>query len=116
MCISLEHDEKRTEGLTVSVRFGSKGAFRDRPKSAQCSPSGLGKAVAAIQSALFEHCALRRHDALSLLARAQGLWRTPAPMRRAASPEDIAKAVVMLIESDYLTGKILLSDGGLDLT
>ena len=47
---------------------------------------------------------------------AQELWRTRAPMRRAASPEDIAKAVVMLVESDYLTGEILLSDGGLNLT
>jgi len=47
---------------------------------------------------------------------AQELWRTRAPMRRAATPEDIAKAVVMLVESDYLTGEILLSDGGLNLT
>ena len=47
---------------------------------------------------------------------AQELWRTRAPMRRAASPDDIAKAVVMLVESDYLTGEILLSDGGLNLT
>jgi NAD(P)-dependent dehydrogenase (short-subunit alcohol dehydrogenase family) len=37
-------------------------------------------------------------------------------MRRAASPDDIAKAVVMLVESEYLTGEILLSDGGLNLT
>ena len=47
---------------------------------------------------------------------AQELWRTRAPMRRAASPDDIAKAVVLLVESDYLTGEILLSDGGLNLT
>ncbi|MFK3607366.1 SDR family NAD(P)-dependent oxidoreductase [Pseudomonas fluorescens] len=47
---------------------------------------------------------------------AQELWRTRAPMRRAARSEDIAKAVVMLIESDYLTGEILLSDGGMNLT
>ena len=47
---------------------------------------------------------------------AQALWRTRAPMRRAASPDDIASAVAMLIESDYLTGEILLSDGGLNLT
>ncbi|WP_448123930.1 SDR family NAD(P)-dependent oxidoreductase [Pseudomonas veronii] len=47
---------------------------------------------------------------------AQELWRTRAPMRRAASPDDIANAVVMLVESDYLTGEILLSDGGLNLT
>ncbi|BAQ81762.1 SDR family NAD(P)-dependent oxidoreductase [Pseudomonas sp. St29] len=47
---------------------------------------------------------------------AQELWRTRAPMRRAASPDDIAHAVIMLVESDYLTGEILLSDGGLNLT
>ena len=47
---------------------------------------------------------------------AQALWRTRAPMRRAASPDDIAKAVALLVESDYLTGEILLSDGGLNLT
>ncbi|PUA43496.1 short-chain dehydrogenase [Pseudomonas protegens] len=47
---------------------------------------------------------------------AQELWRTRAPMRRAASPDDIAHAVIMLAESDYLTGEILLSDGGLNLT
>lgn len=47
---------------------------------------------------------------------AQELWRTRAPMRRSASPDDIANAVAMLIDSDYLTGEILLSDGGLNLT
>lgn len=47
---------------------------------------------------------------------AQALWRDKAPMRRAASPEDIAQAVAMLAASDYLTGEILLSDGGLNLT
>lgn len=47
---------------------------------------------------------------------AQDLWRERAPMRRAASPQDIAQAVSMLIASNYLTGEILLSDGGLNLT
>jgi NAD(P)-dependent dehydrogenase (short-subunit alcohol dehydrogenase family) len=47
---------------------------------------------------------------------AQQLWRERSPMRRAASPEDIAQAVMMLVASDYLTGEILLSDGGLNLT
>lgn len=47
---------------------------------------------------------------------AQQLWRTQAPMRRAATPEDIAQAVSMLVACDYLTGEILLSDGGLNLT
>lgn len=47
---------------------------------------------------------------------AQTTWRTQAPMRRAAKPEDIAQAVWMLVASDYVTGEILLSDGGLNLT
>ncbi|NWC51606.1 SDR family oxidoreductase [Pseudomonas tolaasii] len=47
---------------------------------------------------------------------AQQLWKERAPMRRAASPEDIAQAVALLVASDYLTGEILLSDGGLNLT
>jgi NAD(P)-dependent dehydrogenase (short-subunit alcohol dehydrogenase family) len=47
---------------------------------------------------------------------AQDLWKTRAPMRRAADPEDIAQAVAALVASDYLTGEILLMDGGLNLT
>ncbi len=47
---------------------------------------------------------------------AQKLWKERSPMRRAASPADIAQAVAMLVVSDYLTGEILLSDGGLNLT
>ena len=35
--------------------------------------------------------------------------------RRAASPNDVAQAV-MLVASDYLTGEILLSEAGLNLT
>jgi NAD(P)-dependent dehydrogenase (short-subunit alcohol dehydrogenase family) len=37
-------------------------------------------------------------------------------MRRPASPADIAQIVMMLIGSDYLTGEIVVSDGGLSLT
>ena len=47
---------------------------------------------------------------------AQQLWKERSPMRRAATPDDIAQAVAMLVASDYLTGEILLSDGGLNLT
>ncbi|MEN4918507.1 SDR family oxidoreductase [Achromobacter spanius] len=47
---------------------------------------------------------------------ARKLWNERSPMRRAATPEDIAQAVAMLVASDYLTGEILLSDGGLNLT
>jgi NAD(P)-dependent dehydrogenase (short-subunit alcohol dehydrogenase family) len=47
---------------------------------------------------------------------ARTLWRERAPMRREATPEDIAQAVAILVASDYLTGEVLLSDGGLNLT
>jgi len=47
---------------------------------------------------------------------AQDVWRERAPMRRAASPEDIAEIVWALVESDDLTGEILLADGGPHLT
>lgn len=47
---------------------------------------------------------------------AQQLWKERAPMRRAARPEDIAQAVAWLVASDYMTGEILLLDGGLNLT
>ena len=47
---------------------------------------------------------------------ARALWREHSPMRRAATPADIAQAVAALIDSDYLTGEILLADGGLNLT
>lgn len=47
---------------------------------------------------------------------AQQLWRERSPMRRPASPDDIAQAVAMLVGSDYITGEILLADGGLNLT
>jgi NAD(P)-dependent dehydrogenase (short-subunit alcohol dehydrogenase family) len=47
---------------------------------------------------------------------AQALWRNRAPMRRAAQPEDIADVAAMLIKSRYLTGEVVLADGGLNLT
>jgi len=47
---------------------------------------------------------------------AQSLWQDRAPMHRAANPGDIAQLVAMLVASDYLTGEILVADGGLNLT
>lgn len=46
----------------------------------------------------------------------QALWRDRAPMRRAASPEDIAELASLMIASGYLTGEILMADGGYNLT
>ena len=47
---------------------------------------------------------------------ARQLWSEKSPMRRGATPEDIAQVVAMLVASDYLTGEVVLSDGGLNLT
>ncbi|MBN9089039.1 MAG: SDR family oxidoreductase [Reyranella sp.] len=43
-------------------------------------------------------------------------WNTRAPMRRPARPEDIADLVAALIANDYVTGEIVIADGGLNLT
>jgi pteridine reductase len=34
------------------------------------------------------------------------------PLRRLGSPDDVARAVVYLVEADYVTGDTLLVDGG----
>jgi NAD(P)-dependent dehydrogenase (short-subunit alcohol dehydrogenase family) len=47
---------------------------------------------------------------------AQALWRERAPMRRPATPDDVADTALSLIESNYMTGEILTLDGGLNLT
>lgn len=47
---------------------------------------------------------------------ARKLWEERSPMGRGAQPEEIAQVASMLIESHYLTGEILISDGGLNLT
>ncbi len=38
------------------------------------------------------------------------------PLRQSGSPEDVARAVAFLIESMYITGEILVVDGGYQLT
>jgi NAD(P)-dependent dehydrogenase (short-subunit alcohol dehydrogenase family) len=43
-------------------------------------------------------------------------WKTKAPMRRPAKPEDIADLVAALCANDYVTGEIVIADGGLNLT
>jgi NAD(P)-dependent dehydrogenase (short-subunit alcohol dehydrogenase family) len=44
------------------------------------------------------------------------LWNTRSPMRRPAKPEDIADLVAALVANDYVTGEIVIADGGLNLT
>jgi NAD(P)-dependent dehydrogenase (short-subunit alcohol dehydrogenase family) len=42
-------------------------------------------------------------------------WVREAPMRRSASPKDIADVALMLTESTYLTGEVMMVDGGMNL-
>jgi NAD(P)-dependent dehydrogenase (short-subunit alcohol dehydrogenase family) len=48
-------------------------------------------------------------------AEAQDLWRTASPMRRAAQPSDVADLIAAVIAHRYLTGEVILLDGGLNL-
>jgi NAD(P)-dependent dehydrogenase (short-subunit alcohol dehydrogenase family) len=47
---------------------------------------------------------------------ATALWNTKSAMRRPARPEDIADLVAALVANDYVTGEIVIADGGLNLT
>jgi NAD(P)-dependent dehydrogenase (short-subunit alcohol dehydrogenase family) len=47
---------------------------------------------------------------------ATALWNTRSAMRRPAKPEDIADLVAALVANDYVTGEIVIADGGLNLT
>lgn len=47
---------------------------------------------------------------------AHKLWKEKAPMQRGAQPSEIADTASMLVASSYLTGEIIMSDGGLNLT
>jgi NAD(P)-dependent dehydrogenase (short-subunit alcohol dehydrogenase family) len=46
---------------------------------------------------------------------AQELWRTASPMRRAAQPSDVADLIAAVLANSYLTGEVILLDGGLNL-
>ena len=46
---------------------------------------------------------------------ARRLWQTASPMRRAAQPSDVADLIAMLVGHEYLTGEVILLDGGLNL-
>jgi NAD(P)-dependent dehydrogenase (short-subunit alcohol dehydrogenase family) len=43
-------------------------------------------------------------------------WNSRAPMKRPAQPEDIADLVAALCANDYVTGEVVIADGGLNLT
>lgn len=47
---------------------------------------------------------------------ARKLWEERSPMGRGAQPEEIAQIASTIIASQYLTGEIIIADGGLNLT
>jgi len=47
---------------------------------------------------------------------AQKLWNEKSPMKRGAKPNEIAHIASLLVANSYLTGEIILADGGLNLT
>lgn len=49
-------------------------------------------------------------------ADAHALWRQRSPMRRPARPADVADLVASLLAATYLTGEVVVLDGGLNLT
>ncbi len=46
---------------------------------------------------------------------AHELWKERSPMGRGAKPGEIAHTVSMLVSNNYLTGEVILSDGGMNL-
>jgi NAD(P)-dependent dehydrogenase (short-subunit alcohol dehydrogenase family) len=47
---------------------------------------------------------------------ARQLWQERSPMGRGAQPVEIAQVAAMMVASHYLTGEIIIADGGLNLT
>ncbi len=47
---------------------------------------------------------------------ARTLWNEKSPMKREAQPEEIAQIASSFIGNNYLTGEIIIIDGGLNLT
>ena len=48
-------------------------------------------------------------------ADAHELWRTASPMRRPAQPSEVADLIAVLVTGTYLTGEVIVLDGGLNL-
>ena len=46
---------------------------------------------------------------------AHDIWKNNSPMQRAAQPSDIAEIALMIVKSNYLTGEVIVVDGGLNL-
>ncbi len=76
---------------------------------------GLAKALApSIQVNAIAPGAIILPEGTTPEEREQAIRRVP--LDRLGSPEDIARAVVYLVESDFITGEVLRVDGGQHLT
>jgi len=122
------------EALKNSAKSGTPGCVINISSHAGVRPKGASIPYAATKAALNHMTKLL---ALSLApdirvnaiapglvdtpltadwADAHTLWQTRSPMRRAAVPADIAQLAIMLAANQYVTGEILMADGGLNLT
>ena len=54
-------------------------------------------------------------DMTKSLSGAEEAWLNRIPLKRAGKAEEVAKAVVVLAESDYITGEVLRVDGGMGM-
>ena len=73
--------------------------------------TGLAKALApAVQVNAIAPGTVLLPDGSSAEERVRALARVP--LQRLGSPEDIARAAVYLIQSDFVTGEVLTVDGG----
>src|SRR5882757_99408 len=109
--------------LRKSAKSGRPASILNIGTHAAVRPKGSSIPYAAAKAAL--------HHTTRLLALTLGLvdtpmatgweaayelWNTKSPMRRPARPEDIADLVAALTANDYVTGEIVIADGGLNLT
>ena len=56
----------------------------------------------------------RFHDAMSDQAKAHNLDKR-IPLKREGSPENVAQAARQLIENDFVTGEMIVVDGGMSM-
>lgn len=54
-------------------------------------------------------------DMTKSLSGAEEAWMNLIPLKRAGKAEEVAKAVVFLADSDYITGEVLRVDGGMGM-
>lgn len=121
------------EALRAAARRGAPGSIINISSHAAVRPKGASIPYAASKAALnhlTKLLAVTLAPDVRVNAIAPGLvdtpmtqswqasqetWRSRAPMRRAALPDEIADIASMLVNSSYLTGEIILVDGGLNL-